>query len=137
MALAVQDFIHEFFSAKSIASGSGTINWASAEGTPADYESAATEKVMDAVIAIIATFNASDTDNLQVHIRYKAGTILKTYALTIEAPGSTTPQQVEYKIPGLVKDIDMGFEHDGSTYAISVDADIVDGTKLTGVTAAV
>lgn len=136
MALGLQDFIHEFFSTKSISTGSGTINWASAEGTPADYESGSTEKVDSCIVQVSATFNASDTDNIIVHVRKLSGTNLRTDHYTIEAPGSATAQKLEFSVYGPFSDLDIGIEHEGSTYNVTIDADILDGTKITGVTAA-
>jgi hypothetical protein len=136
MSLGLQDFTHEFFSGKGISTGSGTINWASAEGTPADYNSGTTEKVEMAIIKVKASFNSSDTDDITIHIRKLSATNLQSETRVIEAPGSTIPQEVEIVIPGLFSDLDLGIEHAGSSYSVTIDADIVDGTKITGVTAA-
>jgi len=113
-----------------------TLEWSSDEGNVINV--AAAEQVIDCMLQIQITFVAAG-DDAELHLRYSLddGSTedtpeVKTYAMTIENPGSTTTQIVSYRVPGGFEYLDIGIKNiDSSEVITSV---VIDATytKLTG-----
>jgi hypothetical protein len=115
-----------------------TLEWASVETEGTVIDVLGTEQVIDCMLQIRMTFNASSTLGAELHLRYSVdgSTVdteeLKTFATAIDTPGSATELIFTHRVPGMFDYLDVGIKNLDSAQditAIYVDATY---TKLTG-----
>lgn len=140
MAVGMQKISGTFFNDVQIDEADGTVNWASAEGTPTDLDAGSTEIIQVVTLEIKYTWeNASATGDLVIHTT-KANSIGevdldRTETLRFTNPGDTDEHDGITLTIYDVEHLDVGIENEDAAYHCDVTITYT-GHKLTGVTAA-